>query len=339
MRPPEVLLQRALHSPTICVDEFNVDMIKSQWNKVPIASVAACRRKAIGRGAGDPRTLRRSSLSRGAGFLALVRTAAQRHRLPRKAKTVLHVFLNEVQGLAVLAAATLPIAWRKFALPAGREGPEIFSVQRTLQALEKHYGVEAPLDAVVIYGRGDLHAELEEEAAAEASGSPVRCYKGPAMDGRRDRLRIGLGVPESKPAGLRPVASAEAQGVDPGDFPLGELALEVAMVICLGLLLAGRNSVLAGSYQAVLAEKARHACLASTPRRRSWRRKEANCRKRLTPCGVFSPAASFGRPTRTICRRACRTMRSSSRCKGFANWRCPEREGARQSRRNRSTCT
>ncbi len=44
----QALLQRALHSPTICVDEFSVDMIKSQWNKVPIASVAACRRKALG---------------------------------------------------------------------------------------------------------------------------------------------------------------------------------------------------------------------------------------------------------------------------------------------------
>ena len=153
--------------------------------------------------------------------LALVRTAVQRHRLPRKAKTVLHVFLNEVQGLAVLAAATLPIAWRKFALPAGREGPEIFSVQRTLQALERHYGVEAPLDTVMIYGRGDLHARLEEEAADEASGSAVRCHEGPGNGRRRDRLRIGLGVPEPKPAGLRLVASGEAQGDDPGDFPLG----------------------------------------------------------------------------------------------------------------------
>ncbi len=177
---------------------------------------------------------------------------------------MLHVFLNEAQGLAVLAAATLPIAWRKFALPAGREGPEIFSVQRTLQALDKHYGVEAPLDVVMIYGRGDLHAGIQEEAIDEASGSAVRCHEGPGMDGAEIAFGLALGcLNPNQPAfdlsrALKPRASIREI------FPWGELAFASAMVICLGLLLAGRSSALADTYQAVLAEKARHACLAST---------------------------------------------------------------------------
>jgi hypothetical protein len=261
---PEVLLQKALQSPTICVDEFNVDVIKSQWNKVPIASVAACRRKQLGEvlailehcGVRPFRVEPDSS--------ALVRTAAQRHRPPRRAKTVLHVFLNDTQGLAVLAAAALPIAWRKFALPAGQEGPEIFSVQRTLQALGKHYGIEAPLDAFAVYGRSDLHAKLAEEAAAEETGNPLRCYDGPALDAAEIAFGLALGcLNQNQPAfdlsrALKPRASIREI------FPWGELALEVALMICLGLLLAGRTSVLARAYEAVLVEKARHPCLAST---------------------------------------------------------------------------
>ena len=122
----QALLQRALHSPTICVDDFNVDMIKSQWNKIPIASVAACRRKQLVEVLTTLENCGVRPFRVEPDCLALVRTAVQRHRLPHKAKTVLHVFLNDVQGLAVLAAAALPIAWRKFALPAGREGPRSF---------------------------------------------------------------------------------------------------------------------------------------------------------------------------------------------------------------------
>ena len=99
---------------------------------------------------------------------------------------MLHVFLNETQGLAVLAAAALPVAWRKFALPAGREGPEIFSVQRTLQALGKHYGIEAPLDAVMIYGRGDLHAAARRGGGRRRDGQPGAMLRGPGA-GRRPR--------------------------------------------------------------------------------------------------------------------------------------------------------
>ena len=260
----QALLQRALHSPTICVDDFSVDMIKSQWNKVPIASVAACRRKPLGEVLASLQHCGVRPFRVEPDCLALVRTAAQRHRLPRKAKTVLHVFLNDAQGLAVLAAATLPIAWRKFALPAGREGAEIFSVQRTLQALEKHYGVEAPLDTMMIYGRNDLHARFEEEAADEGSGSAVRCHEGPGMEGAEIAFGLALGcLNPNQPAfdlsrALKPRATIREI------FPWGELALEVAMVICLGLLLAGRSSSLADTHRAVLAEKARHPCLAST---------------------------------------------------------------------------
>ena len=261
---PEVLLQKALQSPTICVDEFHVDVIKSQWNKVPIASVAACRRKLLSEVLAMLEHCGVRPFRVEPDCSALLRTGAERHRPPRRAKTVLHVFLNGTQGLAVLAAAALPVAWRKFALPAGREAPEISSVERTLRALGKHYGIEAPLDAVVIYGRGDLHAQLEEEAAAEGAGNLVRCHEGPALDGAEIAFGLALGcLNQNQPAfdlsrTLKPRASI-------GEiFPWGEMALEVALMICLGLLLAGRTAVLARTAEAVLAEKAGHPCLATT---------------------------------------------------------------------------
>ena len=116
----------------------------------------------------------------------------------------------------------------------------------------------------MIYGRGDLHAGIQEEAVDESSGSAVHCHEGPAMDGAEIAFGLALGcLNQNQPAfdlsrALKPKPSIREI------FPWGELALEVAMVICLGLLLSGRSSALTSSYQAVLAEKARHACLGST---------------------------------------------------------------------------
>ena len=217
--PPEVLLQKALQSPTICVDEFNVDVIKSQWNKVPIASVAACRRKQLSEvlamlehcGVRPFRVEPDSS--------ALVRTAAQRHRLPRRAKTVLHVFLSDVQGLAVLAAATLPVACE--VCPARREGGSRNLLRRAHAA-----GPGETLRDRSAAGRG-RNLRPRRPPCPPCRGGRRRDGQRPAPPGRsgperrRDCAGLGPGLPQSEPAGLRPLALAQAPGVDPRDFSMG----------------------------------------------------------------------------------------------------------------------
>ena len=72
-------------------------------------------------------------------------------------------------------------------------------------------------------------------------------------------------------------------------FPWGELALQVALLICLGLV-ACRPELGAGQYLSGGAGGKGPPCRAWLRRRqRSWKRRETNCGKRLTPCGVFSP--------------------------------------------------
>ena len=44
---PEVLLQKALQSPNVVVDDLIVDMLKSEVNKAQMATVAACRKKYL----------------------------------------------------------------------------------------------------------------------------------------------------------------------------------------------------------------------------------------------------------------------------------------------------
>ena len=102
---------------------------------------------------------------------ALVRLAAQQHHFPRRSKTVLCVFLNATQGLAVVVAGGMPLAWRNFLLPAHAEGPAILSAARTLRTQHSYYGIESALDFAILYGRGDLQEATAKGGVSHQHGN------------------------------------------------------------------------------------------------------------------------------------------------------------------------
>ena len=271
---PAVLLQKALQSQTLSVDEFVVDVIKAQGSKGPMVSMAACRRKYIEEILAVLTRCGVRPLRVEPGTSALARAANHWHRAPRRAKCVLRVFLKQGQGLAVVVNGGLPIAWRQFALPAGRETVEILSVKRTLQALGRHYGIEAAADAVMIHGRGDLHAALVEEDFVEEIGARVWCFDEPALDAAQIAFGLAVGgLRQSQPAfdlsrTLKPRAAIWEI------FPWGELLLEVLLMIGMGLLLYTRSLGVDRQYAALVAENHKHACLAAGPAKLERQRNE-----------------------------------------------------------------
>ena len=200
---PEGVLQKALCSSNICVDDLTVDLLRSEVNKLPVASVAACRKKYI---TGIVATLSRLGVRpfrTEPSPCALVRLAAYQYRSPRRSKTLLRVFLGATQGLAVMVAGGLPLAWRTFTLPAGMEGFAILSAARTLRTQHRHYGIESSLDYAIIHGRADLHERLAERTIRHRHGNARGLARGPGAGRKADGIRVGPGLPDAEPEGVR----------------------------------------------------------------------------------------------------------------------------------------
>mgnify|MGYP000856976578 CR=1 FL=1 len=276
---PEVLLQRAMQSPTVSIDDLVVELIKVERNKIPMASMAACRRKylsevlaVLGRHGVRPFCVEPAPC-------ALLRAAVQQHHAPRKAKTVLRVFLDGSQGLAVVVAGDLPVAWRSFGLPRGREGAEIVCVKRTLETLGRHYGTESPPDAVLIHGRPDLHAQFGEEPFREEMGSRVLCYDGPSLDGAEIAMGAALNCLEPDDAAFDLSRSLKPRPSLREIFPWSELTLQVALLIVMGALLGARSLNVHEAYQAARTAAAQHECLASaSPRELEKEKKDLSAK-------------------------------------------------------------
>ena len=265
---PQAVLQRALCSPNISVDDLTIDMIQADLNKARVTSVAACRKKYM---AGIVATLTESGIRpyrSEPSPCALVRLAAQQHRFPRRSKTILCVFLNATQGLAVVVAGGMPLAWRNFLLPAHAEGPAILSAARTLRTQHSYYGIESALDFAILHGRSDLQEQLQREEFPTNMGTRVVWHDGPALDNAAVAQGLALGC---LTPGIQAFDLSRALKPRPSIreiFPWGELAFEALMIGTMAGILGARSMGLDDAYATVHRESARHACLKSANQRK-----------------------------------------------------------------------
>ena len=196
---------------------------------------------------------------------ALLRAAAHQHRAPRKANTVLRLFLNERQGLAVAVAGTLPIVWRTFTLPPGQERAAIRSAILTLQTLIKPCGIQSALEVILIHGRKELAGPLDNEEGQAEKSPPIVWFAGPPLAQTTVAFGLALGCLYAHgetfdltrafkpPASLREI------------FPWREVVLQTGLLGCMALFLFLRSLGLEDQYQAVQAENARRAWLTAVP--------------------------------------------------------------------------
>jgi hypothetical protein len=276
---PEAVLQKALCSPNISVDDLTIDMLQGEANKSPVTSVAACRKKYM---AGIVATLIEMGIRpyrAEPSPCALVRLAAQQHHFPRRSKTVLCVFLNATQGLAAVVAGGMPLAWRTFILPARAEGPAILSAARTLRTQHSYYGIESSLDFAILYGREDLRERLQQEEFPTDMGTRVIWHDKPALDNAAMAQGVALGcLAQNAKAfdlsrALKPRASIREI------FPWGELAFEILLLASMGGILGARSMMLDDAYGAVRVESTRHACLKSADQQKLEKQKKGLAEK------------------------------------------------------------
>ena len=259
---PESLLQKVFSSPNIRIDDLTVDLLKRQVNKLPVASVAACRKKYMAGVMAIFKQSRARLFCAEPEACALVRLAVQQGRFPRRAKTALCFFLNATHGLAVITVGGAPLAWRQFSLPAGSEGLAILSAARTLQTQQKHYELESVPGYALMCGRQDLQERLQREQLPSQLETRVLWHEGPELSGPAVALGLALGCQGAGAAGfdlsrkLKPPASL-------GEiFPWADLALTAALVGTMGGVLALQSASLGDALLQCAAKSSQHTCLA-----------------------------------------------------------------------------
>lgn len=261
---PEVLLQKALQSPSISVDDLIVDLVRSDLGKIPMATMAACRRKPLSSLLASLEVCGVRPFCVEPGPCALVRAAALRHRVSWRAKMALRVFLCADHGLAVMIGGSLPLAWRSFVLPRDGEGPAILCAVRTLRTLAKFCGVESPPNTAMIHGRPDLHQRLNSTEFAGEIGCKLSCYEGPGLDGPAMAFGLALGGLKQEPRAFDLSRTLKPRVLIREIFPWGELVLQTALVACVGVVLTVRYIGLSDECLAAKIKNQGHKCLTAT---------------------------------------------------------------------------
>lgn len=261
---PQVLLHEVLQSPNICVDDMVVEVIRSEPGKRKLASIASCRRKYLSglleilAGVGvEPYRVEPAPC-------ALLRSGAERRRVPRKSKTALQIFLGEREALVVVSAGGVCILWRSFNLPKGGEIPALCLAIRSCRALVVHCGINSSPDVVAVYGRADLREQLTGADFGEKAEAPVVWSENPGLSGAGTAYGLALGCLAQQPD----EAFDLSQSLKPAPtiwqiFPYGEAAVQVALVLCLALFLLARSTHVQEALVPVQTEIAQRAWLTS----------------------------------------------------------------------------
>jgi hypothetical protein len=259
----EIELQRALCSSNLCADDLVADMLPGVMNKQPIVRIAACRKKYMAGVVAMLTKLGVRPLRAEPAPCALVRLAQQQNSLPRRAKTIVHVFLGAGQGLAAVVSGGAPFAWRTFPLAAGSEGVSILSAVRSLETQQRHYGVEITPEYIVIHGRDDLHERLRQEQIPSEMGRRMIWHPGPEFNGANEATGLALGCLAQGIKAFDLSRTMKSRATIKEIFPWADLAFTSAMVACMGVVLSSHSMKLGETYATLRAENSGHACLGS----------------------------------------------------------------------------
>jgi hypothetical protein len=251
------LLHDLLKSSNVNVDDMEVDLIRAQPGKRSIAVILASRRKYLSAlmAAFSAFGVRPHRVE--PAPFALIRLAAARHKPPRKARTIVRVFLGPTGGVSVLQSGDLPIAWRAFELPPGNEASAVVGAVKALTIVARFRAEIGACDCVLLHGRPELAEALAADAVRQALGRTVRHHPDPPYDGPSIALGLALGGAVGEEAfdlgrALKPRASFWET------FPVGDLAMQAALLACATLFLASKADAARHALRLVLKDTAKH---------------------------------------------------------------------------------
>ena len=130
----------------------------------------------------------------------------------------------------------------------------VISTVRTLETLGKLCGTNSELDAVMIHGGAELRGQTDLTALQEQVGVPIQWHDGPALDHGSIALGSALGCLKSSGQAFDLARSLKPRESLWELFPWGEFALQMVVVICLGLFLLNHSQELNTKYAGVRSE-------------------------------------------------------------------------------------
>jgi hypothetical protein len=251
------VLQGLLQSSNLLMDDIDLDLVRSQPFKTPLATVLATRKKYL---APIQEALAESSIRPHqveASALALFRLAVSRHRTPRNAKTAFRVCLGSREVLTILTALDRPLAWRFHDLAPGDEIATIGSTVTTLRAQCQAFGLETPPDLVILHGRPDL-VQLEASPLWLKEGIKIRRHDGPSFADENAAFGLALGLFEEEQA-FNLVRALRPQGSILSSIPWKQLVMQVGVFAAATSLLHVHVASLESQLGAVLKKQKAHS--------------------------------------------------------------------------------
>lgn len=237
---PLVLLGEALRSTNVSVDAMLADVAQAQPDARPVASIVSCERVYLARLLEHlpTRTVRLVRVEPIA--TALARRADRSRRRRRRAKVVVRCFLNDCEGLAVLAADRFSIVWRSFVLPRGDEAAAVVSIGRALTTIGKHCGIETELGGVVLHGRSDLARLVDLEWISAQLRAPVEWLEDPPLEAAEIATSVAMGCLNECEPGFDLARTLKPPLLFRQLLPLRECAVHSMLWLSLALLLGAR---------------------------------------------------------------------------------------------------
>jgi hypothetical protein len=260
--PAEALLYEVLQSPNVLIDDMAVEVIRAEPGKRQLASIVACRKKYLAGILDIVKDQGVRPFRAEPGPCAVVRAAAQQRRAPRRSKTALRVVLGNGKGLAVVMTGNLAVLWRFFNLPAGSESSAICSAIRSVQTLVGHCGIDSPVDVVLLHGRNDLRANVETDEFREQVGVPLTWCGAPELNDRGKAWGLALGCLSHQAEEAFDLSRSMKPRLPLREiFPWAEVAVQVALAICMFAFLTWRCRTLDEALVPVRVEIAQRAWL------------------------------------------------------------------------------
>lgn len=260
---PEVELQKALSASNLSADDLVVDLLRDTVNKSRVARMAACRTKYLSNVVAMLDRLGVRPFRTEPAPCALARLAESQHRAPRRSKGVLRVLLGTNHGLAVMVTGGLPLAWKSFAMTTGMESFAILSAVRGLVTQQTHFGVELPLDYVIIHGRSDLHQQLQQEQLPSDIGTRVIWHEGPVCDSAAVAQGLAFGCLATEAKAFDLSRSIKSRAPIKEIFPWKEAAFAATLMVGMGLALGAQGMKLEETVVSLKAQNSQHICLSA----------------------------------------------------------------------------
>ena len=250
----KVLLHELLRSPNSNVDEMAIDHLQASPGKRPVVSLVSCRKKYLTGLLANMQDCGIRPFRVEPTPCAILRAAEKQYKPPRKAKTVARLFLGQEDGLAVLSASGWPVVPRTFTLADSDAATAVISTVRTLETIGKLCGTDSAIDAVMIHGGAELRAKADLAALEEQVGAPIQWHDGPSLDGGSIALGSAIGCLETNAQAFDLARSLKPRESLWELFPWGEVALQGALVVFLGLFLLNHSQELNTKYAGVRSE-------------------------------------------------------------------------------------